>query len=697
MSHSKEKLMHKATRNTISLEKKHEIIKLKDKNVSNSEICKKFNLKSSTVSTIYNTAGREAVRKALEEQVSMKANKFNKDLKPPVIHDVETILWKYLQFNQERKIYLTQNTICTKAVEIFNYLMAEKTEIYTPDGHRIKKGVPTPIEKQEEALGPAYYLPEEINFEGFDENPISTGQNAAEPSASSSTVMEWDTDEAAPLQSSSTSSMETGLDSAEKVKTLKKVTFCASAGWYHRCVRKRWNYRYHTLHGEADSSDIKAAQNFVPKVTQFILDHFDGPEFVYNVDECALYYKKLLDCCVDTGDKKKQMKGFKQTTTRVTLLVGGNAAGEKLKPFVIGSSQMPHALRGINRDTMPCYYQASKKSWMTGDLMWKWFMECFIKEMEARHGDDFLVLLTLDNCTAHPKEMADYDPRVLICFLPKNTTALIQPMDQGIIRNFKLKMHNKIYRDLITQIDTTPIVEGCENPMVKFYKSLNVYDCINYAGDAWFNDVKDSTMINCWHKFFDQEKLKGLPQYKNLIRKEKTKHAEKTTRDVNDTHKENIEDQDVEEENVHIVNDLVSQFSQSTLGTTSAGELEDLLTYEQAEMSVLDVAKDFLLERENTNSTPKSDELSETIRTKELQDLLLSFNALEIHLKEVFEFDDKTLVESLEKIHLAKNPIREILNEKYEHFSQSQITKYYQPKQKSARAEAKRLSSQFSM
>ena len=149
---------------------------------------------------------------------------------------------------------------------------------------------------------------------------------------------------------------------------------------------------------------------------------------------------------------------------------------------------------------------------------------------------------------------------------------MASPMDQGIIRNFKLKIHNKIYRDLIQQIDTTPIVEGCANPMVQFYKNLNVYDCINYAGDAWFHDVKESTMVNCWHKFFDQEKLKGLPQYKNLIRKEKTKHPEKTTRDVNDTHEENIEDQDVEEENLHIVNDLVSHISQSALGITSAGE-----------------------------------------------------------------------------------------------------------------------------
>ena len=517
-------------------------------------------------------------------------------------------------------------------------------------------------------MGPAYHLQLENNFEGFDD---------AEPSASSCTVMEWDTDEAAPLQSSA---------------ILPMKPFKASSGWYHRCVRERWDYRYNVKHGEADSADIEAAKKFVPNITQFILDHFDGPEFVYNVDECALYYKKLLECCVDTSDKKKQMKGFKQYTTRVTLLVGGNAAGDKLKPFVIGSSQMPHALRGVDRDTMPCYYQSSKKSWMTGDLMWKWFMDCFIKEMEARHGDDFLVLLTLDNCTAHPPEMADYDPRVILCFLPKNTTALIQPMDQGIIRNFKLKMHSKIYKDLIKHIDTTPIVEGGENPMVQFYRSLNVYDCIKYAGAAWFDEVKESTMVNCWHNFFDQEKLKGLPQYQKLIRKEKKKHSENTTGDMFDSH---TEDQSLEDENLDILNNLVSHISESSIGTTSTREIEDLLIFEQAEMSVLDIAKDFLFEKE-TLSTQKNDESLEIFKTKDLKDLLVSFNDLEIQIRDVLEFDDKTLAESLEKLTLAKNPIRDILNEKYEHFSQSKMTKYYQPKQKSARAEAKRLSSLFS-
>ena len=60
----------------------------------------------------------------------------------------------------------------------------------------------------------------------------------------------------------------------------------------------------------------------------------------------------------------------------------------------------------------------------------------------------------------------------------------------------------------------------------------------------------------------------------------------------------------------------------------------------------------------------------------------------------MLEPNDKIHAETLENLNLAIKPVRNLLNEKYEHFSQTEITKFY-PKQQSARAEAKRLSSHF--
>ena len=67
----------------------------------------------------------------------------------------------------------------------------------------------------------------------------------------------------------------------------------------------------------------------------------------------ALFYKAILNCCIDTPDKTS-LEGLKKV--RETMLVGGNAAGEKLKPFIIVGSENPHALRGVNKETLHCYY-----------------------------------------------------------------------------------------------------------------------------------------------------------------------------------------------------------------------------------------------------------------------------------------------------------------------------------------------------
>lgn len=53
----------------------------------------------------------------------------------------------------------------------------------------------------------------------------------------------------------------------------------------------------------------------------------------------------------------------------------------------------------------------------------------------TREGLDFKVLLLVDNAGGHADDLS-YDG-VQIEFLPPNTTSLIQPMDQGIIRVLK--------------------------------------------------------------------------------------------------------------------------------------------------------------------------------------------------------------------------------------------------------------------
>ena len=53
--------------------------------------------------------------------------------------------------------------------------------------------------------------------------------------------------------------------------------------------------------------------------------------------------------------------------------------------------------------------------------------------------EDRKVILFLDNATCHPESLIGQFWQIKIIFLPKNTTSMLQPLNVGIIQNFKVK------------------------------------------------------------------------------------------------------------------------------------------------------------------------------------------------------------------------------------------------------------------
>ena len=72
----------------------------------------------------------------------------------------------------------------------------------------------------------------------------------------------------------------------------------------------------------------------------------------------------------------------------------------------------------------------------------EWFFNCFVSETKQRLselGQEKKVILFLDNCSAHPSEdeLVSADGKITAKFLPPNVTALVKPMDQGVIESIK--------------------------------------------------------------------------------------------------------------------------------------------------------------------------------------------------------------------------------------------------------------------
>ena len=133
----------KLKRNRISFETKGKIIKLKDESKKNSELCRMFGLSTSTISTIYNAKSKAIVQKAMEECVPKQACVFNTGLRPPVLNDLDSILFEWFTRNEGRKVALTMKALQCKARSIFAILMEPAHGIFDNRGYRINKGKPT--------------------------------------------------------------------------------------------------------------------------------------------------------------------------------------------------------------------------------------------------------------------------------------------------------------------------------------------------------------------------------------------------------------------------------------------------------------------------------------------------------------------------------------------------------------------------
>ena len=80
-------------------------------------------------------------------------------------------------------------------------------------------------------------------------------------------------------------------------------------------------------------------------------------------------------------------------------------------------------------------------------------------------------LLILDNAPGHPVNLFKLSDGG-VKYLPKNTTALIQPMDQGAIATFKAHYLRRTFRKLIHETASESLIK-------EFWKKYNTKDAID--------------------------------------------------------------------------------------------------------------------------------------------------------------------------------------------------------------------------
>ena len=160
-------------------------------------------------------------------------------------------------------------------------------------------------------------------------------------------------------------------------------------------------------------------------------------EDIFNADEFGLFYQCLPDETYHLKGEKCSGDGSSKCY-RLTGMAAASATGEKLPLFVIWKSNNPCCFKNVKH--LPCQCKSQKKSWMNSEIFEEW-----VRKLDRRFlADDQKITLIIDNCPADPS--ISNLTNVQIVFLPPNATSILQPMDQGVIRNLKVHYRERVVR-----------------------------------------------------------------------------------------------------------------------------------------------------------------------------------------------------------------------------------------------------------
>lgn len=328
-----------------------------------------------------------------------------------------------------------------------------------------------------------------------------------------------------------------------------------SVGWLSR-FKSRRGIKHRIQHGEAASVPITAEDEM--KAVRTLCGEYLEDD-IYNMDETGLFWRSA----VNHGLLSTPLPGKKQDKSRITAVLCTNSTGtDRLPLWFIGHAQQPRALRGLNFEALGCRWQGNKKAWMNTLIMIDW-LRAFYQHVGSRS-----VILTMDNLRAHITgvEQAPPPSNIHIIWLPKNSTSIFQPLDQGIIQNFKVHYRKQWIQYIIHSMDNNI------NP----FTTITLYQTLHWCLKAWSQMVLNTTIYQCFRKSTIIQPQITLPQDPPVDLQEEHRLLHQRIPGVMSLH--NILNPEGEEEEVDesvTIDDLINEHLHQTQGNEEA-ILEDV-------------------------------------------------------------------------------------------------------------------------
>ena len=201
------------------------------------------------------------------------------------------------------------------------------------------------------------------------------------------------------------------------------------------------------LRGEADEVSITTIQSWIERLPELCQDY--EPRNILKLDETGLFFKALPE--KGLAEKTKKSKGGKKSKQRMTVIFIVASDGLVFEPTVIWRSKLPRCFKSLKDTSRPMsvHYFSNKKAWMKSDIM-----ESILQRLDRRMNQEKRkVILFWDIATCNSETAQAGLKNIKLVFLPKNTTSRLQPLDAGIITNFKHKYRTLLVRYAVSRID----------------------------------------------------------------------------------------------------------------------------------------------------------------------------------------------------------------------------------------------------
>ncbi len=123
----------------------------------------------------------------------------------------------------------------------------------------------------------------------------------------------------------------------------------------------------------------------------------------------------------------------------------------------------------------------------------------FVRRFCNDHGMEKKALLLLDNAPSHPSSetLKSDDGMIKAMFLPPNTTAAIQPMDQGVLDPCKRRYKRKLLAHIVLENESE------DKSVPEILKACNMKQVIYWIASAWEEASPDS-LRKAWSKLLPE-------------------------------------------------------------------------------------------------------------------------------------------------------------------------------------------------